>query len=70
MKRMTFLALAALLGLSACAGSDETASVADSFTISYQGKTIALNHGVTEFATANVKDFQGFGFTRVWNPLA
>jgi toxin-antitoxin system PIN domain toxin len=27
-------------------------------------------HGVTEFATANVKDFQGFGFTRVWNPLA
>jgi toxin-antitoxin system PIN domain toxin len=27
-------------------------------------------HGVTEFATANVKDFQGFGFKRVWNPLA
>jgi predicted nucleic acid-binding protein len=26
-------------------------------------------HGVTEFATANVKDFQGFGFKRVWNPL-
>jgi len=26
-------------------------------------------HGVTEFATANVKDFAGFGFTRVWNPL-
>lgn len=26
-------------------------------------------HGVTEFATANVKDFQGFGFRRVWNPL-
>ena len=25
--------------------------------------------GVTEFATANVKDFQGFGFDRVWNPL-
>lgn len=25
--------------------------------------------GVTEFATANVKDFQGFGFQRVWNPL-
>ena len=25
--------------------------------------------GVTEFATANVKDFQGFGFSRVWNPL-
>lgn len=26
-------------------------------------------HGVTEFATANVQDFEGFGFTRVWNPL-
>jgi hypothetical protein len=23
--------------------------------------------GVTEFATANVKDFEGFGFDRVWN---
>jgi len=28
------------------------------------------HHGVTEFATANVKDFKGFGFSRVWNPLA
>lgn len=27
-------------------------------------------HGVTEFATAKVKDFEGFGFKRVWNPLA
>jgi toxin-antitoxin system PIN domain toxin len=26
-------------------------------------------HGVTEFATTNVKDFDGFGFDRVWNPL-
>ncbi len=25
--------------------------------------------GVTEFATANVKDFSGFGFDRVWNPV-
>jgi len=25
--------------------------------------------GVTEFATANVKDFGEFGFARVWNPL-
>lgn len=25
--------------------------------------------GVTEFATANVRDFEGFGFRRVWNPL-
>ena len=27
-------------------------------------------HGVTEFATANEKDFAGFGFAKVWNPLA
>ena len=27
------------------------------------------HHGVTEFATRNVKDFQGFGFQRLWNPL-
>lgn len=26
--------------------------------------------GVTEFATANLKDFEGFGFTKLWNPLA
>lgn len=25
--------------------------------------------GVTEFATVNVKDFDGMGFRRVWNPL-
>jgi uncharacterized protein len=28
-----------------------------------------LSHGVTEFATVNLKDFQDFGFARVWNPL-
>lgn len=27
------------------------------------------HHGVTELATANVKDFTEFGFDRVWNPL-
>ncbi len=26
-------------------------------------------HGVTDFATANVHDFQDIGFARVWNPL-
>lgn len=32
---------------------------------------LMLRHpGVTEFATANVKDFEGFDFTRVWNALA
>jgi len=25
--------------------------------------------GVAEFATANMKDFEGFGFKRVWNPV-
>lgn len=29
-----------------------------------------LARGVTEFATANAKDFEGFGFARTWNPLA
>jgi hypothetical protein len=24
---------------------------------------------VTEFATVNVKDFEGLGFRKVWNPL-
>jgi len=28
-----------------------------------------LHHGVTEFATANIRDFSRLGFTRVWNPL-
>lgn len=28
-----------------------------------------LAQGVTEFATANAKDFAGLGFRRVWNPL-
>jgi toxin-antitoxin system PIN domain toxin len=27
------------------------------------------HHGVTEFATANEKDFVDIGFERVWNPL-
>lgn len=28
-----------------------------------------LQQGVTEFATVNEKDFLGFGFKRIWNPL-
>ena len=27
------------------------------------------SQGVTEFATANVKDFAGLGFEKVWSPL-
>lgn len=27
------------------------------------------HHGVAEFATTNVKDFSGLGFSKVWNPL-
>lgn len=31
---------------------------------------LTLRHGgVTHFATANVKDFEGWGFEKVWNPL-
>ena len=29
-----------------------------------------LHHGVAELVTANVKDFDGLGLARVWNPLA
>jgi predicted nucleic acid-binding protein len=29
-----------------------------------------VKFGVTDFATANTKDFQGMGFLKVWNPLA
>lgn len=29
-----------------------------------------LRQGVTEFATVNTRDFAGFGFERVWNPLS
>ena len=28
-----------------------------------------IAQGVSEFATVNTRDFQGFGFTKVWNPL-
>lgn len=31
-------------------------------------KTLQV-HGVTEFATANTRDFENLGFQRVWNPL-
>lgn len=30
---------------------------------------ILQSHGVTRFATANVKDFKNLGFEEVWNPL-
>lgn len=28
-----------------------------------------MAQGVTEFATVNVKDFEGLGFRKVWNPI-
>jgi hypothetical protein len=28
-----------------------------------------LHHGITRFATANIKHFKPFGFAEVWNPL-
>jgi uncharacterized protein len=27
------------------------------------------HHGVDEFATRNIKDFEDFGFSRVWDPV-
>jgi hypothetical protein len=30
----------------------------------------ADHQAVTHFATANGKHFQGFGFQKIWNPLA
>jgi toxin-antitoxin system PIN domain toxin len=27
------------------------------------------HHGITEFATTNIKDFNKLGFSKVWNPL-
>jgi len=29
-----------------------------------------LHHDVTELATSDEKDFGGFGFHKVWNPLS
>ncbi len=31
---------------------------------------VLRHHGVTEFATRNLADFDGFGFARVWDPPA
>lgn len=28
-----------------------------------------MAQGVTEFATVNVKDFEGLGFRKVWSPI-
>ncbi|MFI5777455.1 TA system VapC family ribonuclease toxin [Nocardia sp. NPDC051570] len=28
------------------------------------------HHGIDELATRNIKDFKGFGFSRVWDPIA
>ena len=30
---------------------------------------ILLHHGVDSFATHNLRDFQDYGFAKVWNPL-
>ncbi len=51
----------------------ELAATADSPRRKVFDARLALtlrHHGVTEFATANTKNFEGFGFERVWNPLA
>jgi hypothetical protein len=33
------------------------------------GAVALRRQGVTDFATANVRNFQSFGFDRVWNPF-
>jgi len=49
-----------LMGNLACPDSD-----------ALTGTALALQaFGVTEFATANIKDFEGLGFAKVWNPIA
>jgi len=35
----------------------------------YRTALSLIAFGVTQFATANVKDFEGVGFQKVWNPL-
>lgn len=35
----------------------------------WRAALVLIQQGVTEFATANEKDFRDFGFKRVWNPL-
>lgn len=43
-----------------------------SFRRLYDARTALtiLAQGVTDFATANVKDYENLGFRKVWNPLA
>lgn len=36
----------------------------------WRAALVLIQQGVTEFATANEKDFHDFGFKRVWNPLS
>ncbi len=55
---------------------DEVWSLSSSHSFAYRrifdlrlAKTLQ-QHGVTDFATCNIKDFQTAGFHRLWNPLA
>jgi hypothetical protein len=46
------------------------AFINDVFNFIYARLALVLQtFGVTEFATVNCKDFEGLGFSRVWNPL-
>jgi toxin-antitoxin system PIN domain toxin len=49
----------------------KAASKAFAFRRLYDVRTAMtmILQGVTEFATANAKDFAGLGFKKVWNPL-
>ena len=38
-------------------------------SINYFQGLCALIQGLSEFATANIKDFDSLGFDRVWKPI-
>ena len=62
----------ATLGSGGCLGSPSQKGVDHVLGRVYDARS-ALTitaQGVKDFATVNIKDYEGFGFRRVWNPLA
>lgn len=52
MKRITFFALAVLLALAACAGSDDAPALTHCFSIGFAGNSFVLDSGIAGFDTA------------------
>jgi predicted nucleic acid-binding protein len=46
------------------------AALAELYAGAFRSALSMISQGITDFATVNVKDFEGLGFRRVWNPLA